>query len=90
MIAYRMVHAQEAPQFQDIPKTIAGSGQLLIKVGGCGLCHTDLGTVRHRTTDDWADTAPPFTTLTPEGWRITSAVNTVEGTSNGKRSNQTN
>jgi hypothetical protein len=28
--------------------------------------------------------------LTAEGWRITSAVNTVEGTSNGKRSNQTN
>ena len=27
--------------------------------------------------------------LTAEGWRITSAVNTVEGTSTGKRNNQT-
>ena len=61
MIAYRLVRSQEAPEFRDIPKPVAGSGQLLIKVGGCGLCHTDLGTVRHRTTDEWADTAPPFT-----------------------------
>src|SRR5713101_1190187 len=28
--------------------------------------------------------------LTAEGWRITSAVNTVEGTSTGKPNNQTN
>ncbi len=61
MIAYRMVHSQQAPEFQDIPKPVAGSGKLLIRVGGCGLCHTDLGTVRRRTKDEWADTAPPFT-----------------------------
>ncbi len=61
MIAYRLINSQEVPEFQDIPKPVAGSGQLLIKVGGCGLCHTDLGTVRHRTKDEWADTAPPFT-----------------------------
>src|SRR6266849_4900749 len=61
MIAYRLIQSQEMPEFQDIPKPVAGSGQLLIKVGGCGLCHTDLGTVRHRTKDEWADTAPPFT-----------------------------
>ena len=61
MIAYRMLSSQESPEFQDIPKPVPGSGQLLIKVGGCGLCHTDLGTVRHRTTADWADTQPPFT-----------------------------
>src|SRR5258708_23603445 len=61
MIAYRLIHSQEVPEFQDIPKPVAGSGQLLIKVGGCGLCHTDLGTVRHRTKGEWADTAPPFT-----------------------------
>ncbi len=61
MIAYRLVRAQEPPQFQDIRKPVAGPGQLLIKVGGCGLCHTDLGTVRHRSTDEWAGTPPPFT-----------------------------
>src|SRR5258708_29248816 len=61
MIAYRLIHSQEVPEFQDIPKPVANSGQLLIKVGGCGLCHTHLGTVRHRTTADWADAQPPFT-----------------------------
>ena len=61
MIAYRMLRSQESPEFQDIPKPVAGSGQLLIKIGGCGLCHTDLGTVRSRSTDEWADTPPPFT-----------------------------
>ena len=61
MIAYRMLRSQESPEFQDIPKPVAGSGQLLIKIGGCGLCHTDLGTVRRRSTNEWADTPPPFT-----------------------------
>ena len=61
MIAYRLVSAQQSPEFQDIPKPVVGSGQLLIKVGGCGLCHTDLGTVRRRTTIEWANTPPPFT-----------------------------
>jgi len=56
-----MLRSQESPEFQDIPKPVAGSGQLLIKIGGCGLCHTDLGTVRRRSTDEWADTPPPFT-----------------------------
>ena len=31
-----------------------------------------------------------FVAMTAEGWRITSAVNTVEGTSTGKPNNQTN
>src|SRR5713101_8452002 len=61
MIAYRMLRSQESPEFQDIPKPVAGSGQLLIKIGACGLCHTDLGTVRRRTTVEWANTPPPFT-----------------------------
>jgi alcohol dehydrogenase, propanol-preferring len=40
MIAYRLVQAQEPPWFQDVPRPSPGPGQLLIKVGGCGLCHT--------------------------------------------------
>src|ERR1700722_15951456 len=60
MIAYRLVQPQEPPQLQDVPRPSPGSGQLLIKVGGCGLCHTDLGLMR-RTKADWADTQPPFT-----------------------------
>jgi propanol-preferring alcohol dehydrogenase len=60
MMAYRLVVPQEPPQLQDVPKPSPGSGQLLIKVGGCGLCHTDLGLMR-RTKEEWADTPPPFT-----------------------------
>src|SRR6202045_1970716 len=61
MIAYRLIQPQEPPQFQDVPKPSPGARQLLIKVGGCGLCHTDLGTVRRRTKEEWGDTQPPFT-----------------------------
>ena len=61
MIAYRLIAPQQPPLFQDVPKPSAKSGQLLIKVGGCGLCHTDLGTVRHRTKEEWGDRQPPFT-----------------------------
>lgn len=60
MIAYRLIEAQQPPQLQDVPKPSPGPGQLLVKVGGCGLCHTDLGLMK-RTTADWLDTPPPLT-----------------------------
>src|SRR5262249_45853733 len=47
MIAYRLVQPQEPPQLQDVAKPSPGAGQLLIKVGGCGLCHTDIGLMTH-------------------------------------------
>ena len=60
MIAYRLVQPQEPPQLQDVAKPSPGAGQLLIKVGGCGLCHTDIGLMA-RTKAEWFDTLPPFT-----------------------------
>jgi propanol-preferring alcohol dehydrogenase len=60
MIAYRLVQPQEPPQLQDVAKPSPGAGQLLIKVGGCGLCHTDIGLMA-RTKAEWLDTLPPFT-----------------------------
>jgi len=60
MIAYRLTEPQQPPLLQEVPKPSPGSGQLLIRVGGCGLCHTDLGLMR-RTKAEWADTEPPFT-----------------------------
>jgi propanol-preferring alcohol dehydrogenase len=60
MMAYRLMHAQEPPQFQDVPRPSPGPGQLLVKVGGCGLCHTDLLFMK-RTTAEWFDTPPPLT-----------------------------
>lgn len=62
MIAYRLLAAQQPPYFQEVPKPSPGPGQLLIKVGGCGLFHTDLGTARIRTKEEWSDRRPPFTT----------------------------
>ena len=60
MIAYRLVRAQEKPQLEDIPIPSPGPGQVQIKVGGCGLCHTDLG-LMERTLAEWLDTPPPLT-----------------------------
>src|ERR1700676_105195 len=60
MIAYRLLQPQQPPELQDVAKPSPGAGQLLIKVGGCGLCHTDIG-LMSRTTAEWFDTPPPFT-----------------------------
>jgi len=54
MIAYRLVQPQELPQLQDVAKPSPGAGQLLIKVGGCGLCYTDIGLIA-RTKAEWLD-----------------------------------
>ena len=60
MIAYRLLEPQQAPALQDVPKPQPGAGQLLIKVGGCGLCHTDIGLMK-RSRAEWFDAPPPFT-----------------------------
>jgi len=60
MLAYRLLQPQEPPQFQDVSKPTPGPGQLLIKVGGCGLCHTDFLFMK-RTKAEWFDTPPPLT-----------------------------
>ncbi|MGY2735082.1 NAD(P)-dependent alcohol dehydrogenase [Sphingomonas sp. UYP23] len=61
MLAYRMVHSQQPPELMEVPKPTAGPGQILVKVAACGLCHTDLGSVRNRTDAEWGDRKPPFT-----------------------------
>src|ERR1700724_1110447 len=62
MIAYRLLHPQEPPQLQEVPKPSPSAGQLLIKVGGCGLCHTDIAVMGKTKAqlDEW-HAAPPFT-----------------------------
>jgi alcohol dehydrogenase, propanol-preferring len=62
MIAYRLIQPQKPPQLQDLPKPSPASGQLLIKVGGCGLCHTDIAIMGKTKAqlDKWHAT-PPFT-----------------------------
>jgi D-arabinose 1-dehydrogenase-like Zn-dependent alcohol dehydrogenase len=60
MIAYRLLKAQAQPEFQEVPDRHAGPGQVLVKVGGSGLCHTDF-TVIARDLSYWKDDPPPFT-----------------------------
>src|SRR3984957_8702244 len=60
MIAYRLLQPTQPRELQDVAKPSSGAGQLLIKVGGCGLCHTDIG-LMNRTKAEFLDPPPPFT-----------------------------
>ena len=56
MQAVRFVGVGRAAQIEDVPKPSAGPGQVLIKIGGAGVCHSDL----HVMEEDLGFT-PPFT-----------------------------
>src|SRR5262245_25911849 len=60
MRAYRILKPQTPPEFQEIPDPHAGPGQVVVKVAGSGLCHTDF-TVQARDKDHWGNEQPPFT-----------------------------
>src|SRR5262245_28067975 len=60
MRAYRLVQAQMQPEFQEVAEPHAGPGQVVVRVAGSGLCHTDF-TVISRERAYWKDEAPPFT-----------------------------
>jgi propanol-preferring alcohol dehydrogenase len=59
MEAFRLVAWQQPPELTEVPVPEPGPGQVLIKVGGAGLCHSDLHLM------DWPAGAlpidPPFT-----------------------------
>jgi propanol-preferring alcohol dehydrogenase len=60
MLAYRLLQAQTQPEFQEIREPHAGPGQVVVRVAGSGLCHTDF-TVMSRDLRYWKDEPPPFT-----------------------------
>jgi propanol-preferring alcohol dehydrogenase len=60
MLAYRLLKEQTQPEFQEVPEPHAGPGQVVVKVAGSGLCHTDF-TVISRERSYWKDEPPPFT-----------------------------
>jgi propanol-preferring alcohol dehydrogenase len=60
MLAYRLLEAQKQPDFQEVPEPHAEPGQVVVRVGGSGLCHTDF-TVISRERSYWKDEPPPFT-----------------------------
>ena len=48
MKGFRLLEAEQLPMLVDVPKPKAGSGQVVNKVGGAGLCHTDLALIRRK------------------------------------------
>ena len=56
MQAVRFVGVGRPAQVEDVPKPTVGPGQVLIKIGGAGVCHSDL----HVMEEDLGFT-PPFT-----------------------------
>jgi alcohol dehydrogenase, propanol-preferring len=60
MLAYRLLQSQTEPEFQEVPEPHAGPGQVVVRVAGSGLCHTDF-TVISRDRSYWKDDPPPFT-----------------------------
>ena len=60
MLAYRLLEAQKQPEFQEVPDPHAGPGQVVVRVAGSGLCHTDFAVIS-RDRDSWGDQPPPFT-----------------------------
>jgi alcohol dehydrogenase, propanol-preferring len=56
MQAVRFVGVGRAAQVEDVAKPAAGPGQVLVKIGGAGVCHSDL----HVMEEDLGFT-PPFT-----------------------------
>ena len=60
MLAYRLLQPQTQPEFQEVPEPRAGPGQVVVRVAGSGLCHTDF-TVISRDRTHWGNEQPPFT-----------------------------
>ncbi len=60
MLAYRLLQAQAQPEFQEVPEPQPGPGQVVVRVAGSGLCHTDF-TVISRERSYWKNESPPFT-----------------------------
>src|ERR1700680_1639213 len=83
MIAYRLLQPQQPPELQDVAKPSPGAGQLLIKVGGCGLCHTDIG-LMSRTTAEWFDTLPTITLGQENAGWVSEISQGVVGFKSGK------
>lgn len=54
MKAYQLVGWQQAPELRDVPVPEPGPGQVLIRVGGAGACHSDLHLM------EWPEGTMPF------------------------------
>jgi len=59
MQAYRMLQWQQPPQLVEVPVPEPGPGQVLLKVGGAGACHSDLHVMEWPPGHAYFN--PPFT-----------------------------
>ena len=70
MLAYRLLQAQTQPEFQEVPDPHAGPGQVVVKVAGSGLCHTDFIVMsRDRATGRTIRRPSRSGTRSPDGWK---------------------
>jgi alcohol dehydrogenase, propanol-preferring len=60
MKAFRMVGWKTPPEYQEVPVPDPGPGQVLVKVGAAGLCHSDLHVI-HEFDEGSMNASPPFT-----------------------------
>lgn len=47
MKAVRFIESGRPPEIVDIPKPVPGPGQVLVRMGGAGVCHSDLHVLEH-------------------------------------------
>ncbi|MFF8370076.1 NAD(P)-dependent alcohol dehydrogenase [Streptomyces lydicus] len=59
MRAFQLVEWQQPPELREVPVPEPGAGQVLVKVGGAGACHSDLHIMQAPAPGD--DTRLPFT-----------------------------
>jgi propanol-preferring alcohol dehydrogenase len=60
MQAYRMMAWKTAPEYQEVPVPEPGPGQVLVKVGGAGICHSDVHVI-HEFDEGVFQAKLPFT-----------------------------
>ena len=60
MKAYRMVAWKTAPEYQEVPQPEPGPGQVLVKVGAAGICHSDVHVI-HEFDEGVFNASLPFT-----------------------------
>jgi len=74
MHAYRSLQPQTKPEFREVPEPHAEPGQVVVRVEGFGLCHTEF-TVISRDRQYSNNDPPPFTL----GNEIAGWVEEIEG-----------